>query len=356
MTRTRDILEQVDCRDVVEAVLGKPKSRSADTYIYKCPFHQDKTPSFAVYKDGWTCFGSCHESGNAIKFLEKFHGWYWKDAAVHLVQTYNLDPALLGKDAKQMRSRRPLPRPAARTAAPAATEPPAREWQQYARKLVDMAVDTLWSPAGEKARHYLRATRGFTQFMIKNARLGYIPAEKPDDYTYGRVLFPDWMHEGKPVRAHCGITVPHFADKQLWAVRVRRPPGIEGAKYMGIRGGTKALYWVDNVHPGMPVIITEGEFDALCLDSSAFNLVCPVALASASNKHIDNRWLAKLMTAPVVLARLDADGAGESASATLRQLNIKSVQVPAPYKDVNEFYLGAGREAVKVWVEESLNG
>ena len=39
-----------------------------------CPFHQEKTPSFVVYHDQnrFCCFG-CHEKGDLINFVMKYH-------------------------------------------------------------------------------------------------------------------------------------------------------------------------------------------------------------------------------------------------------------------------------------------
>lgn len=360
MIDRKGIVERINCQDVIETDLGKPKSRSGKANIYKCPLHQEsKGYSFAVYEDGWTCFGACSTGGDAVQWLVIRECISWQEACRQLVDRYHLPSSLMGDEANHLRrhARRPAPRPAARPAAPVETEPPSKEWQKHARQLVTFAEHALWSDLGLKARHYLRTQRGFTDFMIRNAHLGYIPAERMEDYTYGREIYPDWQLDGKTVRAHCGITIPHFADGQLWAVRVRRPPGVDGPKYMGIRGGSKALYWVDNVYPGMPVIITEGEFDCLCLDISAFNDACAVALCSAHYKDIEARWVAKLMGAPVILARMDGDQAGAAASDTLKRLSpvIHPVQVPDGFKDVNEFYLGAGRESVKAWVKEALN-
>jgi DNA primase len=54
-------------------------------YVSLCPFHQEKSPSFHVYrgKDGrrvrWHCFG-CGADGDAIDRLTKVEGESWKEA------------------------------------------------------------------------------------------------------------------------------------------------------------------------------------------------------------------------------------------------------------------------------------
>lgn len=46
-----------------------------------CPFHADRTPSFAVYPDGrgWYCF-SCHRGGDAAALYQQLYGVPIKDA------------------------------------------------------------------------------------------------------------------------------------------------------------------------------------------------------------------------------------------------------------------------------------
>jgi DNA primase len=245
---------------------------------------------------------------------------------------------------------------------PDVAQPPNPNWQFHANNVVTWAEEILWSPQGQKARDYLQCQRGLTRDTIINARLGYIPAQSEADYKYGRVSDPEWVLDEKPVRVHCGITIPHFADGQLWAVRIRRAPGVAGPKYMGIRGGSKCLYRVDEIYPKTPVLIVEGEFDALVADFCAGwirheGFISAIALASASNKHIPARWLDKLVSAPVILTRMDSDPAGESANTILRQLSSRSrpIQVPQPYKDVNEFYLACGPEGVREWLRSSYS-
>ncbi len=61
----------LDRTDIVELINQRVKlKKTGRTYSGCCPFHQEKTPSFHVYRDKayYHCFG-CQANGNAIKFL-----------------------------------------------------------------------------------------------------------------------------------------------------------------------------------------------------------------------------------------------------------------------------------------------
>lgn len=337
------IKQQINLRDFIGKTLGKPKLRARNYDAYACPLHHEsKGASLTVYDDHWKCWGKCSTGGDVFKWLELYE---------HL----SFGEALASLGGEKSARRVTVTAPVVHTPKP--TEPPQERWQWFARQVVDQAQQTLWSEKGHKALAYLKG-RGLSTATIRWAKLGYIPPESENDYMYGRVVDKDWTLEGKPVRAHCGITIPHFASNHLWAVRVRRPPGLEGAKYMGIRGGSKALYWSDEVVPTLPILITEGEFDALIAWQSVGPgcpvEVCPVALASASNHRLDHRWLNKFLFAPRIFARLDADSAGMKAVEGLRQMvrTVEAVQVPAPHKDVNELFQAGGYDAMRQWVLE----
>jgi DNA primase len=350
------IKSQLDVRTIAEQLLGKPAMKSQKYLAFKCPFHgEHKGSSLVVYFDGWKCFGSCAASGDVFSFVAKVRGLDPKNDFAEILR-------YLGYSEHGIQRKKPIhrvvtPRPETLEAAAA----PSQEWQFYGELLVKAAQDMLWSEQGERALAYLYG-RGLRPAAIKTARLGYISAESPQDYEYGTIFDAEWQHDGKTVRAHCGIYIPHFADGQLWAIRVRRPPGIGGPKYVGIRGGTKALYLIDEVEPRLPVLLVEGEFDALITlqeaGPGASVEVCPLALASASNKRIAPNWLDRLVSAPVIFSRMDGDGAGGAANEVLQGLShrVKPVQVPAPHKDINELYLSDGGEAVRSWLQEVLNG
>ena len=60
------------------------KRTGKEAYVGLCPLHQEKTPSFYVYRgqDGrarWHCFG-CGADGDAVDWLTKVEGRSWKEA------------------------------------------------------------------------------------------------------------------------------------------------------------------------------------------------------------------------------------------------------------------------------------
>ena len=63
-----DLLERVDIVEVIERRL--PLKKSGRNYSARCPFHDEKTPSFSVSPDKqfYYCFG-CGAGGNAIGFV-----------------------------------------------------------------------------------------------------------------------------------------------------------------------------------------------------------------------------------------------------------------------------------------------
>jgi len=345
-------------RDVIGRDLGKPHYRGATYDTYRCPLHHEKKGySLVVYDDHWTCHGACNQSGDILTWMDKYHGMAFKDAVAALggVET--------PKDAPHTwKTNRLAEAPAEpRTGWKAEVSAPDGTWQDYAQRVVERAQKYLWSSAsrGMAALDYLRR-RGLTDATIRAAGLGYVPPAEESDLIYGRVVYPEWLKEsGKPVRVAVGVTIPHYADGELWGVRIRTQGEI---KYMSIVGGRAALYWADHIVERMPIMILEGEFDALVLWQVVGDIINPVAIASASNARLDKRWLPKLVTAPQIVARMDADSAGAKALAKLQTLSprIKPVDVPQG-KDVNEYYLGClkhpnppARIRFKAWLARVL--
>ncbi|MFB2538492.1 MULTISPECIES: DNA primase [unclassified Acinetobacter] len=90
------ILDRVD---LVEIIGQRVKlKKSGRTYSGCCPFHQEKSPSFHVYRDKgyYHCFG-CQANGNAIKFLMNIDNRSFIDVMQDLAQQAGVE---LPKDDK----------------------------------------------------------------------------------------------------------------------------------------------------------------------------------------------------------------------------------------------------------------
>ncbi|NOQ15338.1 MAG: DNA primase [Methyloprofundus sp.] len=66
-----DLLVRVDIVELVDSYV--PLKKSGSSYVARCPFHTEKTPSFAVTRNKqlYHCFG-CGAGGNAITFLMEY--------------------------------------------------------------------------------------------------------------------------------------------------------------------------------------------------------------------------------------------------------------------------------------------
>src|SRR4051812_31847163 len=78
-TDVEKIKERLDILDVVGSYVELKKA--GGTYKARCPFHNERTPSFTVSPDRGTfyCFG-CHAKGDIFSFVEQIEGLDFKGA------------------------------------------------------------------------------------------------------------------------------------------------------------------------------------------------------------------------------------------------------------------------------------
>ncbi len=84
------LLSRVDITEVIDTRV--PLRKAGRDYVARCPFHNEKTPSFTVSasKQFYYCFG-CHATGNAISFLMEYDGLEFLDAVEELAHSTGLE-------------------------------------------------------------------------------------------------------------------------------------------------------------------------------------------------------------------------------------------------------------------------
>lgn len=90
MTIVDQIKERLDIAEVIGSYVKVEKS--GINYKARCPFHNEKTPSFFVSTQRQTfyCFG-CGAKGDVISFVEKFEGLDFKGAIKSLAERAGID-------------------------------------------------------------------------------------------------------------------------------------------------------------------------------------------------------------------------------------------------------------------------
>ena len=92
-----DLLTRIDIIDVIDGYVSLRKA--GKNHLARCPFHEEKTPSFTVSQDKqfYHCFG-CGANGTAITFLMEYGGMDFVEAIEELASRAGLQVPREGAD------------------------------------------------------------------------------------------------------------------------------------------------------------------------------------------------------------------------------------------------------------------
>ncbi|MGA1826285.1 MAG: CHC2 zinc finger domain-containing protein [bacterium] len=302
---------KINLTRIIEEDLGPSKNNK-----WLCPFHKEKTPSFSVKGDLWKCFG-CGESGDAIKYIMLKHRVGFKRACEILG-----GGCILGEPRKSV--------PKVRVKEEGEEGPPSLEWQNRARKIIDLTKQWLWSDIGKKAKTWLN-DRGLRDETLIKWSIGYNPKDQQ--------LCGLWVTRG--------ITIPCINEDSIWYIKIRRP--YQDQKYINIPGGNnKALFGAESLHKYPSCIVTEGEFDCMLLDQEAGDLL-GVATFGGTSGRIAKRWLQYLLSLERIFICFDMDSAGDGAAEKFLA-DSKRIQriIPPKGSDITDFYKTGGD--LRCWI------
>ncbi len=294
MIDTDEILNTISLEDVITADLGQPSHEG----MWSCPFHDERTPSFGIVaKDPrfFKCLG-CGASGDAIHYVMYRQGIDFVDACRRLTNGRKLPTHSAPKPQKY--TTRPKIKP---------SEPPQQSWTKKAQEICERAKRSLLSDQSQWARDYIES-RGIALQTAKRWTLGcsnhdrwYHPLEWGLPADHKRVYLPT------------GIVFPWWIDGEVWRVNVRRLNVPKKKRYMGPAGFKNGLFNADAVSTDKPVILVEGEFDAILIEQEAGDIITPVATGTTSGARVQ-KWIYRLITPPLVLVSFDREKSGENAA------------------------------------------
>jgi DNA primase len=322
------IRDRVDLAAIAINLLGPADHRKGKRLLWCCPFHEDQHPSFQVdlQRQRWRCW-TCAVGGDAADLVMRINGWNFAAAAEFLA-------GLLGgvPSSREEKSRKPNP-PRERKVSDFPT-PPSGLPADEADLLAQGAQERLWGASGQDALAYLQA-RGLDAETIRKASLGWVH----------NVQVP--TRDGDRCFRYGGITIPWRDGDRLTRIKIRRWPETQRPPKYAEAFSDRPLIYPDltAIRPGHPLIIAEGEFDALLL-AQQLPEASVITLGSAS-MQIESAVLSRMLSAPRWYAALDADSAGDVAASKLPARAVR-VRPPAPDKDWTDTH-AKGPNRIRYW-------
>lgn len=355
--------EQVrNTADIVEIISSYvPLKKRGQNYWGCCPFHGEKTPSFAVNpgKEMFYCFG-CHEGGDIFKFIMKIENCNFLDALKFLAGRYGIAVPERQKTAAEIKREQ--------------TRNLIIDTNELASKFFQACL--LKTAYGEIALKYLHE-RGITQEIIERFSIGYaldnfvalVTSLERRGYQPQTLLAAGLVAKGKT----------HYYDK--FRNRVMIPIKDTRGRIVGFGGrvldnstpkylNTSETEWFNKrrilfgfdialsaIRKSGQVIVVEGYMDAISLHAVGIsNVVASMGTAFAEEQ-------AKLLkrTAEEVVFCYDSDNAGRNASvravSIARRIGLKVRVATVPDgKDPDEFVRKKGKTSFLEVVEQAVNG
>ena len=311
-----DLLDRVDIVDVIDRRVKLKKS--GKNYSARCPFHEERSPSFSVNPDKqfYYCFG-CGAGGNALTFLMEYENLEFPQAVENLAgnagMTIPREPSRGGPDAAQQEvSNKPLY---------ALMEQASTFYQQQLRN----------HPQAHRAIDYLKA-RGLSGEIAKQFDLGFAPPGW--DSLHSGLGGGDELRElliktGMLVKNESGRVYDRFRDRVVFPIRDRRGRviafggrvlGDDKPKYLNspeteIFHKGRELYGLyqarQNTRKLDRILVVEGYMDVIALAQHGISYATATLGTATSNAHLERVY----RLCSEVIFCFDGDEAGRKAAA-----------------------------------------
>jgi DNA primase len=312
----------IDAADIVEVVSARTQLRKAGArYTGRCPFHEERTPSFSVNPVDklYYCFG-CGAGGDLIKFVRETEQLDFAEALEWLAERFRvtLDYEETSPQVEESRRRRDRLHALLDQAA-----------SFYERHLWDTA-------AGEPVRAYLEG-RGLNEQACREFRLGLSPGRGLAEKARQKGFTPDELRRAGLTNARGNDYFPQRLMFPLMDARgrvvgfqarkLREDDPLRG-KYVNSPEGelfhkSSVLYGLNLARPAIAkqerAVVVEGNTDVIALRQVGLEPVVAsmgTALTEQQLKELQR------LTRRLYLC-FDSDAAGEAATLRGMELAVK---------------------------------
>jgi DNA primase len=349
--------------DVVEVVQGYTElRRSGGRFVGRCPFHDERTPSFSVDPSEklYYCFG-CQAGGDVFTFLQEKEGLEFRESVEQLADRYGVELALEAADAGEVERRRERD----------------RQYELLGKTAIFYARYLWDSDEAAKARAYLER-RGLGRESLEHYGVGYAPS------AWDRVLMSalqsgftesELLAAGLAQRSRQGGFYDRFRSRIMFPLRDARgrvlgfgaramhenqlPKYLNTSETAIYRKG-RSLFGLDLARPHATregrVIVVEGYTDVIALHQGGIENV----VASMGTALTDEQVAELARLARVVLLAFDADRSGQEAmlrvqrAAAGRGIDLKVVRLPDD-KDPCDLLLEEGPDSFATRAREAIS-
>jgi DNA primase len=373
----RQFIERVKLRTPIEVVVGERVSalrKRGALYWACCPFHQEKTPSFAVdpRRATWRCYGACGEGGDVLSFVERFDGMSFLEALRLLARQCGEElperslRARAKGDEAALEARYELLRWAAETYRQAWRGPDAEEARAYMRRrgLGEPVLETFgigWAGAsGQVLVSAAQRDKKPLDWLCEAGLARRTDGGRAYDFFRGRVLIPIRDRLGRVVGFGGRLVGSTSSEASSEGVASAAPSGPKylntpetplfhkGRVIFGLDLGANAIR---STHQ---LLVVEGYTDVMAAHQAGWkNAVAVLGTATTG----DHAALVRRSGARSVVLVFDGDEAGRKASmralAGLLELSVElRVAVLPEGRDPGDLLVdAAGAETFRSCVE-----
>lgn len=355
---TQQLKEKCDIVTTISKYV--PLNKKGKTYWGCCPFHFEKTPSFAVneVEQYYHCFG-CGESGDVIKFVEKIESVDFMTAVKNLAKSVGLEVPEWTGDEEIVKAQK-------------------KKDQLYSICDETMALyeANLKLPLAQKAREYL-AKRGINEEITKKFHIGYCNGWTSSiEYFKKKNISPQLMKEAGITECKNDRYYDVNADRLMFPIinSYGNCIGFTGrvleksdfAKYKNtsqtaIFDKSRVVYNINNIKKlkqerGLDkIVIVEGTIDVIALVKAGIENAVACMGTAITPYHAKEL---KRFSEKVVLC-LDGDFSGQKAMFRSVDilldggLDVRCVTLPDNL-DPDEFLIKYGKEELEKYIDNAI--